>query len=274
MLSRGVAATRASTRVLATLGGIRRADCWVNVALRPLSTMAAETTTGGAGAPHISKDPAGRTWQQTMLRIKDPAVSVPFYECVAMLACVSRALHCDTASTDTCIAWNAQEAFRVHEPMHDALSAVEVLCLLREWLAPWARTDCSGKHAHAGDDAVVTAVGSVQIGIPAPGKEWPAPETQEARDAFYKYEGVLIELTHNHGTESDDSFSVNNGNVEPHRGFGHIAVMTDDVYASCELLEANGCRFHKRPDEGRMKGLACASPPLLPALATLRNRCV
>lgn len=40
----------------------------------------------------------------------------------------------------------------------------------------------------------------------------------------------MLELTHNHGTETQDDFKVNNGNVEPHRGFGHIAVTTDDVY--------------------------------------------
>ena len=69
-------------------------------------------------------------------------------------------------------------------------------------------------------------------------------------------EGVVLELTHNHGSESNAEFSVNNGNVEPHRGFGHLAVMTPDVYAACEELEKRGVKFQKRPDEGRMKGLA------------------
>jgi lactoylglutathione lyase len=54
---------------------------------------------------------------------------------------------------------------------------------------------------------------------------------------------------------------VNNGNVEPYRGFGHIAVMTRDVYAVSTELEASGVRFQKRPDEGRMKGLAFALDP-------------
>jgi lactoylglutathione lyase len=47
-------------------------------------------------------------------------------------------------------------------------------------------------------------------------------------------------------------WQVNNGNVEPHRGFGHIAVMTKDVYAACAELEANGVSFQKKPDEGRL----------------------
>jgi lactoylglutathione lyase len=54
---------------------------------------------------------------------------------------------------------------------------------------------------------------------------------------------------------------VNNGNVEPHRGFGHIAVMTPDVYAASAELEAGGVAFKKRPDEGRMKGIAFALDP-------------
>jgi lactoylglutathione lyase len=49
---------------------------------------------------------------------------------------------------------------------------------------------------------------------------------------------------------------VNNGNVEPHRGFGHLAVMTPDVYAACDELDKKGIKFQKKPDDGRMKGLA------------------
>lgn len=47
------------------------------------------------------------------------------------------------------------------------------------------------------------------------------------------------------------SFSVM---VRLYRGFGHIAVMTPDVYSSSSELEAAGVRFQKRPNEGRMKG--------------------
>ena len=61
--------------------------------------------------------------------------------------------------------------------------------------------------------------------------------------------------------ENDANFAVNNGNMEPHRGFGHIAVMTPDVYAASEELERSGVKFQKRPDEGRMKGLAFALDP-------------
>lgn len=54
---------------------------------------------------------------------------------------------------------------------------------------------------------------------------------------------------------------MNNGNVEPYRGFGHLAVMTPDVVKACVELEENGVRFHKRPHEGRMKDIAFALDP-------------
>lgn len=47
---------------------------------------------------------------------------------------------------------------------------------------------------------------------------------------------TCLELTHNWGSEEDENFKVNNGNVEPYRGFGHIAVMTKDVYGACDEL--------------------------------------
>jgi len=85
--------------------------------------------------------------------------------------------------------------------------------------------------------------------------------------------GATVELTHNHGAEKDDNFKVWNGNTgkdadgelyaeEPeNRGFGHIAFNCDDVYAACDILEKNGVKFRKKPDEGRMKGLAFALDP-------------
>lgn len=37
--------------------------------------------------------------------------------------------------------------------------------------------------------------------------------------------------------------------------------MTPDVYAACDDLERNLVKFQKKPDEGRMKGLAFALDP-------------
>merc|ERR1719330_2180761 len=97
--------------------------------------------------------------------------------------------------------------------------------------------------------------------------------TKESEQYLFTMAGHAIELTHNHGSEADDDFKVWNGNTgkdadganyadtPEHRGFGHMAFNCDDVYAATEMLEAKGVRFQKKPDEGRMKGLAFALDP-------------
>jgi len=101
----------------------------------------------------------------------------------------------------------------------------------------------------------------------------PEPGTPESEVYLNNMKGTTIELTHNHGSENDDSFVAWNGNTgadgsganhaaEPkYRGFGHIAFNTDDVYKSSDKLEAAGVKFQKKPDEGNMKGLAFALDP-------------
>lgn len=104
----------------------------------------------------------------------------------------------------------------------------------------------------------------------------PTPDTPEAvRQVFSSRPGLcFLELTHNHGTEAlqgEDALPVvdhagrrqlhANGNAEPQRGFGHIAFNCADVYAASEKLIADGVPFKKKPDEGRMKGLAFALDP-------------
>lgn len=93
------------------------------------------------------------------------------------------------------------------------------------------------------------------------GEVGPVPGTKEAEQYLWSMKGTCLEFTHNHGTENDPDFKVSSGNVAPNRGFGHIAVMTPDVYAASALLEAEGVQFQKRPDEGKMKGLAFALDP-------------
>lgn len=77
---------------------------------------------------------------------------------------------------------------------------------------------------------------------------------------WYEREGVL-ELCHNYGTENDESYTLNNGNVEPHRGFGHICFSVDNIEAACETLEKNGVNFKKRLTDGRQKDIAFALDP-------------
>lgn len=85
------------------------------------------------------------------------------------------------------------------------------------------------------------------------------PGTQAAHDYMWSIEGTALELTYNYGSESDGT-KYHPGNEEKD-GFGHVAFNTDDVYAACEKLEAAGVSFKKKPDEGRMKGLAFAYDP-------------
>jgi len=72
-------------------------------------------------------------------------------------------------------------------------------------------------------------------------------------------EGIL-ELTHNWGTEKDDSVKYHNGNVDP-RGFGHICFSVDNIQAACERLEAAGVKFQKKLSDGRQKDIAFALDP-------------
>jgi lactoylglutathione lyase len=143
-------------------------------------------------------------WHHTMLRVKDPKVSIPFYE--------------------------THFGFTLLHKMdfNDLKFSVYFIAIL----------------------------------TPGEKEKWThTPGSAEAHDALWTYKRVTIELCHNHGSENDENFKVNSGNVEPHRGFGHIAVFAKDVYATSADLEAKGCVFQKRPDEGNMKGLAFVKDP-------------
>jgi lactoylglutathione lyase len=64
----------------------------------------------------------------------------------------------------------------------------------------------------------------------------------------------VLELTHNHGTESDSNFQgYASGNTDPGKGFGHIAIAVDDVEKACERFEKLGVNFKKRPSDGKMR---------------------
>jgi len=145
---------------------------------------------------------ANAFWQQTMLRIKDPKVSVKFYKEMFGMTLVDE-YH--------------------FEEMKFSLY----------FLATLPKEEVEKVNAFK-------------------------PGTKEAHQYLWNMKHTTLELTHNHG---DDTFQANNGNVEPYRGFGHIAFNTDDVYKVSEELEAAGVAFQKRPDEGNMKGLAFAKDP-------------
>ncbi|EJD02694.1 glyoxalase I [Fomitiporia mediterranea MF3/22] len=73
-------------------------------------------------------------------------------------------------------------------------------------------------------------------------------------------EGIL-ELTHNHGTENQPDFKYANGNSDPGKGFGHIAVSVDDIEAACARFERLGVPFQKRLTDGTMKHIAFIKDP-------------
>jgi lactoylglutathione lyase len=73
-------------------------------------------------------------------------------------------------------------------------------------------------------------------------------------------EGVL-ELCHNHGTEDDESFTLNNGNGAEHRGFGHICFSVDNIEVLEKKLLAKEVRFQKKLSDGRQKNIAFALDP-------------
>ena len=72
----------------------------------------------------------------------------------------------------------------------------------------------------------------------------------------------VLELTHNHGTESDPNFKgYVSGNSDPGRGFGHIAVSVPDIEKACARLEGMGVPFKKRLTDGTMRNIAFALDP-------------
>lgn len=87
-----------------------------------------------------------------------------------------------------------------------------------------------------------------------------SPSAVSHNASVFDREG-LIELTHNYGTEDDDSFTINNGNKEPHRGFGHVCISVDNIHAACNRIEEAGYKFQKKLTDGRMKHIAFALDP-------------
>lgn len=86
------------------------------------------------------------------------------------------------------------------------------------------------------------------------------PNVIKNESTVFYCSGVL-ELTHNYGTESDPNFQVNNGNVEPYRGFGHVCFTCFDIEKLSSLLESQKVEFKKRLVDGRQKDIAFIYDP-------------
>jgi len=88
-----------------------------------------------------------------------------------------------------------------------------------------------------------------------------AESAEELKTTRFNREGVL-ELTYNHGTESDPNFQgYASGNSDPGRGFGHIAITVPDIQAACARFEKLGVNFKKRLTDGKMKHIAFILDP-------------
>lgn len=87
-----------------------------------------------------------------------------------------------------------------------------------------------------------------------------SPNAQSHGKSTFDRQGI-IELTHNWGTEDDAEYTVNNGNKEPHRGFGHVCISVDHIQAACQRIENAGYKFQKKLTDGRMRHIAFALDP-------------
>lgn len=87
-----------------------------------------------------------------------------------------------------------------------------------------------------------------------------SPESSSHGKHLTDREGVLG-LLHNHGTENDESFVANNGNKDPHKGFGHTCISVDAIQACCKRIEDAGYKFQKKLTDGRMHSIAFALDP-------------
>mmetsp|Transcript_32548 Transcript_32548/g.70345 ORF Transcript_32548/g.70345 Transcript_32548/m.70345 type:complete len:155 (-) Transcript_32548:29-493(-) len=95
--------------------------------------------------------------------------------------------------------------------------------------------------------------------LPA-GTDVPDPTSEDGYKFMKGLFNPVLELTHNHGTETDPAFSYHNGNDAP-QGFGHVGFLVDDVDAAVAASEAAGCAIKKRSQDGKIKGIAFVVDP-------------
>ena len=98
------------------------------------------------------------------------------------------------------------------------------------------------------------------LGMPNDVDDQNVPKNDNKRTTWTFSQRAILELTHNWGTENDKEFKYHNGNSNP-QGFGHIGFSVPDVYKASNRFEKLGVKFVKKPDDGKMKGLAFIEDP-------------
>jgi len=88
----------------------------------------------------------------------------------------------------------------------------------------------------------------------------PIPASEPARRQWLARQSGVLELTHNHGSETEPGAVYHDGNSAP-RGFGHICISVPDVVAACARFEQLGVSFQKRLSDGRMREIAFIKDP-------------
>jgi len=73
----------------------------------------------------------------------------------------------------------------------------------------------------------------------------------------------VLELTHNWGSEDDKDLSYASGNSNPGRGFGHTAIIVDNIDEACKRFESFGdkVKWVKKLTDGSMKNIAFIADP-------------
>ncbi|GJJ75902.1 lactoylglutathione lyase [Entomortierella parvispora] len=90
-----------------------------------------------------------------------------------------------------------------------------------------------------------------------------ASKTDDQKRAYAFNRAGILELTHNWGTENDADFSYANGNSNPGRGFGHTAIIVDNIDEACKRFESYGdkVKWVKKLTDGTMKNIAFIADP-------------
>jgi lactoylglutathione lyase len=86
------------------------------------------------------------------------------------------------------------------------------------------------------------------------------PQGSEERMKYLWRTKGYVELTYNYEV-ADDFTGYCNGNKEPHKGFGHLAITVPNLKEACKRFDELGVKFQKRPEQGNMNNIAFILDP-------------